>query len=58
VAKVLFLSLPLAGHVHPSLPLVHDPTDRDDEVELRATASMASISKVSPAPREVDVFSH
>jgi MGT family glycosyltransferase len=43
MAKVLFLSLPLAGHVHPSLPLVHELTDRGDEVVYYATDAFATL---------------
>jgi len=37
MAKALFLSLPLAGHIHPSLSLVEELVARGDEVVYYAT---------------------
>jgi MGT family glycosyltransferase len=37
MAKALFLSLPLAGHINPSLPLVKELVARGDEVVYCAT---------------------
>ncbi len=38
MAKALFLSLPLHGHVNPSLPLVRELVERGDEVVYFANA--------------------
>src|SRR5438128_2679339 len=37
MAKALFLSLPLAGHINASLPLIRELVDRGDEVVYYAT---------------------
>jgi MGT family glycosyltransferase len=41
VAKALFLSLPLSGHINPSLPLVQELVARGDDVVYYATAAFA-----------------
>ena len=41
MAKVLFLSLPLTGHINPSLQLVQELAARGDEVVYYATAGFA-----------------
>src|SRR5437016_1299706 len=42
MAKALFLSLPLTGHINPSLPLVRELAARGDEVVYYATAPFAA----------------
>jgi MGT family glycosyltransferase len=42
MAKALFLSLPLAGHINPSLPLVRELVARGDEVVYYATDAFAA----------------
>ena len=42
MAKVLFLSLPLHGHVNPTLPLVRELVDRGDEIVYYATDAFAA----------------
>jgi MGT family glycosyltransferase len=42
MAKALFLSLPLHGHVNPSLPLVRELAERGDEVVYFANARFAA----------------
>jgi MGT family glycosyltransferase len=42
MAKALFLSLPLHGHVNPSLPLVRELVERGDEVVYVANARFAA----------------
>ena len=42
MAKALFLSLPLHGHVNPSLPLVRALVERGDEVVYFANAHFAA----------------
>lgn len=41
MAKALFLSLPLAGHINPSLPLVRELAGRGDEVVYYAADAFA-----------------
>ena len=42
MARALFLSLPLHGHVNPSLPLVRELVDRGDAVTYYAAEAFAS----------------
>jgi MGT family glycosyltransferase len=42
VAKALFLSLPLHGHINPSLPLVRELVGRGDEVVYYSTDAFAT----------------
>ena len=41
MAKALFLSLPLTGHINPSLPLVRELAERGDDVVYYATGVFA-----------------
>ena len=41
MAKALFLSLPLFGHINPSLPLIRELVERGDEVIYYATDAFA-----------------
>ena len=41
MAKALFLSLPLHGHINPSLPLVRELVARDDEIVYYSTDRFA-----------------
>jgi MGT family glycosyltransferase len=41
MAKALFLSLPLTGHINPSLPLVRELAERGDDVIYYATGAFA-----------------
>ncbi len=42
MSKALFLSLPLSGHVHPSLPVVRELTRRGDAVTVYSTERYAT----------------
>jgi MGT family glycosyltransferase len=42
MAKALFLSLPLHGHVNPTLPLVRELVDRGDEIVYYATDAFSA----------------
>jgi len=42
MAKALFFSFPLSGHIHPSLPLVRELVQRGDEIVYYATDAFAA----------------
>jgi MGT family glycosyltransferase len=42
MAKALFFSFPLSGHIHPSLPLVRELVQRGDELVYYATDAFAA----------------
>jgi MGT family glycosyltransferase len=42
MSKAVFLSLPLHGHVNPTLPLVRELVDRGDEIVYYSTAAFAA----------------
>jgi len=42
MTKAVFLSLPLHGHVNPTLPLVHELVDRGDEIVYYSTDAFAA----------------